>query len=36
MVGDSGLAIAPDRKYLLYSQLDQAGSDILVLEHYKD
>jgi hypothetical protein len=33
--GDSGLAIAPGGRYLLFSQVDQAGSDILLLENYR-
>jgi hypothetical protein len=35
-VADSGLALSPDGKYLLYSQVDTAGSDLLMLEHYRD
>ncbi len=35
-VGDSGFSLAPNGRYLLYTQMDQAGSDILVLEHYRD
>ena len=31
----SGFALSPDRRYLLYAQVDQAGSDILLLEHYR-
>lgn len=35
-VGDSGMAVAADGRYLLYSQVDTAGSDILVLENYRE
>lgn len=35
-VGDSCFALSPDARYLLYSQADQSGSDILLLEHYRD
>jgi Tol biopolymer transport system component len=35
-VSDSSLTLSPDRRYLLYSQMDQAGSDILLLENYRD
>jgi Tol biopolymer transport system component len=35
-VADSGLALSPDRRYLLYSQVDTAGSDLLMLEHYRE
>jgi Tol biopolymer transport system component len=34
-VADSGLALSPDRQHLLYTQVDQSGSDILLLDHYK-
>jgi Tol biopolymer transport system component len=35
-ITDSGFTLSPDRRYLLYSQLDQAGSDILLLENYRN
>jgi Tol biopolymer transport system component len=35
VVGDSGFALSPDGRYLLYSQVDQEGSDLLILEHYR-
>ncbi len=35
-VADSGFALSPDRRYILYSQVDQSGSDILMLDHYRD
>jgi Tol biopolymer transport system component len=34
-VADSGLALSPGRQRLLYTQVDQSGSDIVMLEHYK-
>jgi hypothetical protein len=35
-VADSGLALSPDGRYLLYSQVDTAGSDLLMLENYRE
>ena len=34
-VTDSAFAVSPDRRHLLYTQVDQSGSDILMLEHYR-
>ena len=34
-VTDSGLALSPDRRHLLYTQVDQSGSDILMLDRYQ-
>jgi Tol biopolymer transport system component len=34
-VTDSAFAVSPDRRYLLYTQVDQSGSDILMLDHYR-
>jgi eukaryotic-like serine/threonine-protein kinase len=34
-VTDSGLALSPDRQRLLYTQVDQSGSDILIMDHYR-
>jgi Tol biopolymer transport system component len=31
-VTDSALAVSPDRKYILYTQIDQSGSDLNILE----
>jgi hypothetical protein len=31
---DSGLAISPDRRWLLFSQMDQSGSDIMLVENF--
>ena len=33
--GDSAFAVSPDRKNLLYTQIDQSGSDILVMDNYR-
>jgi len=30
-----GLSISPDGRYLLYSQLDDLNSDIMVVENYR-
>jgi Tol biopolymer transport system component len=35
-VADSGFALAPNGRYILYSQMDTAGSDILVFENYRE
>ena len=32
---DSGLAISPDRRWLLLSQMDQSGSDIMLGENFR-
>jgi Tol biopolymer transport system component len=34
-VGDSGLALSPDGRYILYAQMDQSGSDILLMNNYE-
>jgi Tol biopolymer transport system component len=34
-VSDSTMAVSPDGKVLLFTQVDQAGSDILMLEHFR-
>jgi Tol biopolymer transport system component len=31
-VGDSAFALSPDRRYILYTQIDESGSDINILE----
>ena len=31
-VADSGFAVSPDRRYILYTQIDERGSDINILE----
>jgi Tol biopolymer transport system component/serine/threonine protein kinase len=33
MVGDQGIALSPDERTLLFTQIDQSGSDILMVEH---
>jgi Tol biopolymer transport system component len=33
-VADSAFAISPDRRYILYTQLDQKASDIMGIDHY--
>jgi hypothetical protein len=35
-VADSGFTLSPNQRYLLFAQVDSAGSDLLVVEHYKD
>jgi Tol biopolymer transport system component len=32
--GDSGLAVSPDEKWLLYPQLDQLNSDLMLIENF--
>jgi len=29
------LSISPDERYLLYSQLDQRGSDLMLIENFR-
>ena len=31
-VTDSGFAVSPNRRYMLYTQIDQSGSDINILD----
>ena len=31
-VTDSAFALSPDRRYILYTQIDQSGADINILE----
>ena len=28
------LSVSPDERYLLYAQIDQAGSDLMLVENY--
>ncbi|HEY1340993.1 MAG TPA: hypothetical protein VGF59_25955 [Bryobacteraceae bacterium] len=35
VVGDTGLAVSPDEKWILYSQVDRAGSDIMLAEGFR-
>lgn len=30
-----GLAISPDNRWLLYTQMDQRGSDIMLIENFR-
>jgi Tol biopolymer transport system component len=32
MVADSAFAVSPDRRTILYTQIDQSGSDIYILD----
>jgi Tol biopolymer transport system component len=32
---DSSFALSPDGRYILYTQVDHSGSDILILDHYR-
>jgi hypothetical protein len=32
---DSAFAVSTDERYILFTQIDQAGSDIEVMEHYR-
>jgi hypothetical protein len=34
-VGNNGIGISPDGKYLIYPQLDELGSDIMLVEHFR-
>jgi len=31
----SGLSISPDERYLLYSQLDRRGSDLMLIDNFR-
>jgi hypothetical protein len=30
-----GLSVSPDGRWLIYSQLDQSGSDIMLMENFR-
>jgi hypothetical protein len=32
---DQGLAVSSDRKFLLYTQVDEAGSDLMLVENFR-
>lgn len=34
-IGNNGIAISPDGKYLVFPQLDQLGSDIMLVENFR-
>lgn len=34
LVGNSGLAVSPDEQWLLYAQIDQSGSDIMLINNF--
>jgi Tol biopolymer transport system component len=34
-IGNNGIAISPDGKHLVYPQLDELGSDIMLAEHFR-
>jgi hypothetical protein len=34
-IGNNGIAISPDGKHLVYPQLDELGSDIMLVEHFR-
>jgi dipeptidyl aminopeptidase/acylaminoacyl peptidase len=34
-IGYSGMAFSPDGKYLVYPQLDELGSEIMLVEHFR-
>jgi hypothetical protein len=32
---DDGLSVSPDGQWLLYSQFDEEGSDIMLVDHFR-
>jgi hypothetical protein len=35
VIPTSGLAVSPDGRWLLYTQVDQSGSDIMPVENFE-
>jgi Tol biopolymer transport system component/DNA-binding winged helix-turn-helix (wHTH) protein len=35
VVGDPGLALSPDGRWLLYGQMDRSGSDVMLVENFR-
>jgi hypothetical protein len=35
VAGDSGFAVSPDGRWILYAQRDQSGSDIMLMENFR-
>lgn len=33
--GNSGLSVSPDRRWLLYAQVDESSSDIMLVENFR-
>jgi hypothetical protein len=34
-IGNNGIAVSPDGRYLVFPQLDEVGSDIMLVEHLR-
>jgi len=34
-LGNNGVTLTPDSKFLIYPQLDELGSDIMLVEHFR-
>jgi hypothetical protein len=35
LTSDGGLAVSPDSQWLLYTQLDNSGSDIMIVNDFR-
>jgi Tol biopolymer transport system component len=34
-LGESALSVSPDGRWILYTQVDQAGSDLILVDNFR-